>query len=359
MEYMKLAIVTDDAHYGQALSRSIQIGNQNAEIISYGCEDFCMKWKAGGAGFRKGFDLILWDWTGLARVYGGNIVWLTERREASEGKRFKIYKYAASQEMTAGIFGIYQKLTGRQPAGPRPASVDVTAFASWQGGCGCSTLVFAAAQELVQTYGRRVLCLSLEAFEASAESREHMGGSPEVRSAGEFLYHLLGGSRPEGDLRQPFPEEYLVRDAYGVASFAPAAGNNPLTTLSREDMGRLLPALMNSGMFDSILLDLGNSSGEAAEEAFHFADRICLISSREEPRRERKFRAFLQYRVGIDPDEKIIRVRNRTGRPMEGSVCISERTAGDRRLLLEDGFGRDIHNFVRLWYHKDTAENAV
>ena len=347
MEYMNLAIVTDEAPYGRALSRSILIGNQNAEVSIFGCEAFCLQWKAGGEKFRSGFDLVLWDWRGLEKVYGGNIVWLTERREPSAENRYKIYKYADSAEMTARIFEIYQRLTGRKPAGPRPASVEVTAFASWQGGCGCTTLAFAAGQELAQTYRRRVLYISLEGFESTGE---YIDGQGSVRTPGEYLYHLFCQS-PKGTptAAGTFLEEYLIRDAYGIAAFAPATGRNPLADLSGEDMGRLLPALMGSGQFDGILLDIGDSCSEAAREALQYANRICLVSVRNEGERESKYRDFLQYGVSIDEPERIISVRNRCLKPEDGVICISERTAGDRRLLLEDSFGRDIHNLVQLW----------
>lgn len=444
MEYMKIAVVTDDRAYGEAVCRSLLIGNRNFDLALYGSTDFCKRWQQGGQTYREGFDLILWDAEGLERIYGGNLVWLTERvsqavpeakasfsmrqeagtakeappsrgTDASSENRFTIYKYSTSSAMVAAIFGIYSRLTGRRPAGTRPERVEIFAFVSWQGGCGCTTLAMAMGQELVRFYRKRVLYLSLEGTESTVLYMEVPEG---MKTAGEYLYHLMtdagpGGSRSPGQSEThsspgtagaaPFLEGYLVRDSYGMEAFAPADSCNPVSIAGREEIRRLLSALMESGRFDTILLDTGCGTGEAVREALRFADRICLVSSREEPVREIRYQTFLRYGVaqGIQPQRasaaaagrrgseptaksqmgrsaqeawlqgRLLRIYNRSGgshtaegqaagRREPASLCssccsslrIAERDNPEGPLLLEGSFGRDVHKLAQMCYTK-------
>ena len=424
MEYMKIAIVTNDRAYGEALGRSLLIGNRNFDLSMFDCGCFIQRWQEGEMDFRKGFDLILWDSDEIGEIYGDNIVWLTEREsdarrlEDNSQKRFAISKYSPSGEMVAAIFHIYSALTGRKPAGMRPDRVDVFAFASWQGGCGCTTLAMAAGQELTRFYRRRVLYLSIEGIDSAPL---YMTGKAGMKTAAEYLYHLTSDSEDGA----PFLEEYLVRDSYGMAAFAPGGSYNPLHTAGREEIRRLMPALMDSGRFDIILVDAGNGTGEAVREALSYADRICLVSTRQEQARETGYMSFLRYGIGDGAkgganvgtkgiEEKLIRVRNRCGRPggfsrsdafevatrsgtpggssasndsgrsgplgaglfnlpvkpgsstaseetdvSADSVCIAERDTAGLPLLLEGTFGKDIHKLTELCYNGVATANAV
>ena len=99
----------------------------------------------------------------------------------------------------------------------KPTAMEVFAFASWQGGCGCTTLAMALGQELARFYRKRVLYLSLEAVESTPQ---YMPGRSGVKTAGEFLCHLLMPAQKQG---LPFLEQYVISDDYGVEAFAPAA----------------------------------------------------------------------------------------------------------------------------------------
>ena len=79
MEYMKIAIVTDDRPYGEALARSLHIGNRNFDLSLLSGDAFCERWEDGGQTWLDRFDLILWDQEGIEKVYGGNLVRLTGR----------------------------------------------------------------------------------------------------------------------------------------------------------------------------------------------------------------------------------------------------------------------------------------
>ena len=363
MEYIRIAVVTDDRAYGEAVCRSLLIGNRSFDLVLYESTEFCQKWREKGLPFREGFDLILWDGEDLHRVYGGNLVWLVERESLlvgqdekvreSAGKpgeqRFTIYKYSPSTAMVAAIFQIYGELTGRRPAGARPDRVEVFAFVSWQGGCGCTTISMAVGQELVRFYRKRVLYLSLEGTESTSM---YMNVPAGMKTAGEYLYRLDS---------KPFLEEYLVRDKCGVEAFAPTGSCNPLCAAEPGEIRRLFPALMDSGHFDVIIIDGGSGTGSLIREALSYADRICMVSSRQEQERESRYRAFLQY--GIDEEagnrrpavsDRLIRVYNRCEKEAgeEGAgVRISERDSSASTLILEGSFGKDIHKLTELCYN--------
>ena len=378
MEYIKLAIVSDDHAYAEAVTRSLLIGNRNFDLSLFQCEGFCERWEKEGIGFREGFDLILWDSEIIEEACRSNIIWLTERRSTADAKppqAYVIWKYNSSMEMVAAVFRFYEELTGRHPAAARPDRVDVFALVSWQGGSGCTTLSMALGQELIRYYRKRVLYLSLEGLESTAM---YMNTPEGMRTAGEFLYHLssgakagrpanvaqagfperLGGGSGEGsgtDHTAPFLEEYLIRDSSGMESFAPGKGCNPLSTAQPRELSHLLSALMNSGRFDVILIDAGNGTGEQVREVLSGADRILLVSSREEPARETAYRAFLLHGIGGQALQRVLRVRNcceADACDSSGSgVCIGRQDSSVQPLLLEGKFGRDVHKLAELCYN--------
>lgn len=362
MEHIKLAIVTDDGAYGEALSRALLIGNKGFDLSLFSCGGFCSRWEAGGELFTGGYDLILWDQEGVDHLAGGCFVRLTEYRSetGAEEDRPVIYKYDPMEVMTGEIFRIYEAKTGRRPAGSRPSRIDVFAFAGWQGGCGCTSLCMALGQELIRCYQRRVLYLSLEGIESTPL---YMETRPGMRGAGEFLYRLHADEHG----RPPFLEGYLVKNDAGVEAFAPSAGCNPLSIAAAEEMERLISALMNSGRFDTILIDTGTAMGGAAREALTEADRILLVSSAEEPAREERYWSFLRYGGESDLREKVIRVRNRCpeygghtpeAASNDGEVRVAAAQTSVAGIIIEGRFAKDIHRLAEVCYNRIERKTA-
>ena len=352
MEYMRIAIITEDKAYGEALARALLIGNRNFDLTLMGCSEFCRRMQDGGKPFQNGYDLVLWDEEGAEKVCGGNLIWLTERRSETghlAKDHFTIYKYSPMTVLLGEIYSIYEKLTGRRAAGTRPDRMEVIAFVSWQGGCGCTTLSMAVAQDLVRFEGSRVLYLSMEGTESSPLFMEM---PPGMKTIGEYLYHLSA----EKEDQSPFLEGYLIRDDHGTESFAASGSCNPLSNAGREEIDRLLPALMDSGRFDCIVIDVGNGTGEAQRSVLPYADRICLVSSRVEPEREMRYRAFLRHGLEKDVAGRLIRVYNRTSGSGTGTppdaVTISEIETPGPGILLEGSFGCDVQKLVQLCYNQ-------
>lgn len=337
MENLKIAVVSPDEAYNRAFCMSLLHACRQIETTAYPTRQFVLEWAdyKGPGAFYDRFDLILWSGDEIQGFYGDNIIYLTDRASLVEmdfaGSRFSIYRYAPAASIVAGLFDIYAHLTGRQFPLVRRYDVKVFAFASCCGGSGCTTLTRSFSQELARFRGVRVLCVSLEEVESSADFLKVPEG---IRTEGEFLYRLLGkGTRP-------FLDSYLVKDEFGVCSFAPPKGRNPLGNLSGEDMRTLLTALMDSGRFDVITADLSTCLTEAAAAIMESAERICVVAKTPEPNaREESYMNQLMGSCGEDAANRILRIHNAVsedaapvviGAPLEGTFGQTIRNLTER-----------------------------
>lgn len=335
MENLNIAVVSPDEAYNRTFCMSLLHACRQIETTSFSTRQFLLDWAdyEGPGAFYDCFDLILWAGDEISDSYGDNIVYLTDRESLAEmdyaGSRFSLYKYSPASTIVAEVFDIYTHLTGRQFSLVKRDDVMVFAFASCCGGSGCTTLTRAFCQEMARFRGKNVLCISLETVESAGE---FMPAAEGVKTEGEFLYRLLGKST------RPFLDSYLVKDDFGVCSFSPPKGRNPLGDLNREDMNTLLAALMDSGRFDVIAADLSTCLSEAAAAVMDIAERICLIAKTPEPgEREENYRNQLRSSCGEDVTGKIIRHQNAV--PAGGGPV-------DVRAPLEGSFGRTISNLT-------------
>ena len=331
MEYLKIAVVSSDEAYNGTFCMSLQHVCRQITTISYTTRQFILDWAdyEGPGAFYDCFDLVLWAGDEISDSYGENIVYLADRESLAEldytGSRFSLYRYSPAGTIVAAIFDIYTHLTGRQFPLLKRDDVKVYAFASCCGGVGCTTLARAFAQEMARFRGKHVLCISLETVESAGD---FMPGLEGIKTEGEFLYRLLGKST------RPFLNSYLVKDDFGVCSFVPPKGRNPLGDLSREDMRTLLAALMDSGMFDVITADLSTCLSEAAVTVMETAERICLIAKTKQPGvREESYRNQLISSCGEDVMLKVIR---------EHHVIPKDQEPVDIRAPIEGEFGNTI-----------------
>ena len=325
MENLRIAVVSPDEAYNRVFCMSLLNACRQIEAKAYTTRQFILNWAdyEGPGAFYDCFDLVLWAGDEISDSYGDNIVYLTDRASLTgmdyAAGKFAIYRYSSSVTIIAQIFDIYSHLTGRGFPLVKRNDVRLIASASYCGGSGCTTAARAVAQELSRFHRKRVFCISLEDVESAGEFMTVPEG---IKSEGEFLYRLLGkGNRP-------FLDSYMVRDAFGVCSFAPPGGRNPLGELSAGDMSTLLAALMDSGRFDVIIADLSTCLTDAAAAIMEAAERICITAKAGEPGvRERSYMGQLSESCGQDIGNRMIRAvlsRGEGGRidisaPLEGN----------------------------------------
>lgn len=357
MEKIDLIIVTDDSSYGRTLALALQRYHRGFMVKLSSRDAFVRAWRRAGWRFRDGFDLILWDGEDIRDLYGGNLIWLTEQRPPEAGssgqeQKFRLYKYATASETAAGLFRIYETVSGRKSAGRRPESVRVFSFFSWQGGAGCSTLALAAGREMTRFFGRRVLYLTMDGLEPADR---FMTGAEGGGRISQYLYRLF---RDSGRKDDPLLEGYLARDEYGLQALAPSLGKNPLPELTGEEMDRLLGALMNSGCCDTLVIDGGDCFTGAALAALSLSDRVAIVGKRWEGGRFVRLQSCLWDKEGKRMGEKPLFLWNG-----EAADCPQEdgrkwkhmRRSRSGTDPLEDGpFLEDIHAVTEmLCYNTD------
>lgn len=337
MENIDIVLVTDDREYARALGaalismdRSMLVNamskNEFIEKSKESCEDMHKTY------FSQSFDLILWDGKEAIHFYGGNIIFLTEKpsmavKDINE-KKFCIYKYSPAQQFISEIFDIYSELTGRNPQSYHIKDVRILVFASWSGGAGCSTVAVETARELNRFYGRKVLYLSLEEMQSSENFFGRYEGSS---SLSKYLYHLL---KKNG--RIPFLESYIVKDEYGLETFCPSKGKNPLRQMNEKEFFTFINSVASSGGYDVIAIDIGNNLSNIDVICLDIAEKICMVTvSENNIYREEKYFRYLICSHGETVMDKIIKIANMVQRNIDEDIekDLKNREEDDERFI--------------------------
>ena len=354
MENLNIAVVSPDPAFNRVFCVSLVDACRQIRANAYTTEEFIRKWAEpkGGSAYHEKYDFVLWAGDEIREAYGDNVIYLTDRSSLvqidHEHRRYALYKYSRTAVTVAAIFDIYAHLTGFAAPLVKQNDVTLLAFASYCGGSGCTTVCRAVSQELTRFRGRRVLYLSLEEVDSAADYLTPQNGVPQngvaqegIRTEAEYLYRLLSKGTA------PFLEPYLIQDPYGVCSFMPPAGKNPLRELTAEEMMRLIAVLSGSGLFDVIAADVSTSLGEGAAAVCGAADRICLIAREEEAgMRERHYQRQLEDSCGKAIRERILR----TIMPADESA-VSRRERLVPLAPLEGNFGQEISKLTDTLLH--------
>ena len=361
MDRPLIAIVTDDRAYGQALSRGIGYRTGSFMMTVHRRDEFLRNWKSMGISYRRRFDLILWDGGEGERIRGDNILWISDRYSEDAAT---IYRYDTASAIRGRLIEYYVDKTGKNMPRSSGSDTRIIAFASWQGGAGCTTICQAVGRELSRFYGKRVLYVTMDSIEGGPEERE-------VRGVDYFLYKLFSDEENEGirsaDGKSEIEiESFLIRDSYGLYRLGTSSGRNPIPNLNRSEVEKLIDAITGSGGFDVLLFDLGSCSFDGAAPVIARADKLCLVERYPQPERRRRYMNWVGDAAGKDLMDRVIRVSNfceedpgdRTipGRN-NGSdhIGISMMKQRDDEMVLEGEFGKSINALTEsLWYNKIT-----
>ena len=319
MENISLLIVTDDKEYGRALSRAILYLCSRVLIRLAEKEEFFEKVReAGEVAVLDSADMILWDGQEAEQVYGGKIVLLSEKpsmavRNPGE-KKFCIYKYSQAQVIVAALMEIYGSLAEKRSVNICRRQTSLLAFASCSGGCGCTVLAMAAAQELCRFTGKRVLYIS---FEEAESTGDFMICPPGIKGVGMYLYYLFKNetatlrSGKSSERQLPDMDSYIVKDDFGLEAFAPTGGRNPLKELSAGEVEAFIASVIDSGGYDVIVMDLGTGLSDGEIACIDMAEKICFVSGPASGRaREEQYLQHLICRCGEDVTERMIKTEN-------------------------------------------------
>ena len=313
MEHITIALVSEDQEYAKALGMGLLHVCRTFLIRLFTPQEF----QARDDG--EDFDLLVWD--GELQEENAEpaqgVIKLVEKpsqvRKEFNKKDFQLYRYSCAQSFVADLFEIYGQLTGRHPVNVARQDVRLFAFASWEGGAGCSTAAVAVGRELCRYHQKKVLYLSLEEIESTENFFSSYSGA---KSLGRYLYHLFRSDKTlagdGGDPQAPFLDGYVIRDEFGLEAFAPTRGRNPLRELDPQEFFRFLDSLMQSGRYDTILLDLGSALSPLDLACIELAEKVCLIASLQASAfREAQYMQYLICRCSETVLEKFIKVANR------------------------------------------------
>jgi len=351
MENIFIAIVTDDKEYGRSLSLGMLNVCRGFIIRIFTAEEFLSA--------DREYDLVLWDGDEVSRVYGGRIIYLAEKpsdvaKNIAE-KRFSIYKYSTAAAVVATVFEIYEALTGRRAVNLRKQDVHLFAFCSYGGGTGCTTVALSVAQELSRFQDKKVLYVSFEEFESAAN---YFRIDPGIKGVSMYLYELFNNMcqaaavKDGGTAKLPFLDGRMIRDDYGVETFAPSPGRNPLKELMAGEVNRFVDALISSGRYEVIIMDIGADLSDVSFKCLQMAERICLVSEMHtknfKDHREERFTLQLMTVLGEDILEKVVKVSNKVRNIQTEYIdisCIEDIVIDDGtyKIILEGQFGSDIN----------------
>jgi len=224
-----------------------------------------------------------------------------------------LYKYSSVQELAAGILLYYSLLTGKENFLWSGEKSKIIAFCSAKGGVGKTTIAFGAGQALRRYYSKSVLYLSMEEIESTLlymKGRESgfENGFEEGRGLCEYLYYLF---KTEG--HKPDAEAFMLCDKFGVKAFMPGRGRNRLRELDSEKMALFFKEISESGAYDYILVDMGESFGDEVKWIFNICHKIVVVSppEGEHDERQSRFLKYLQFVVGKSSENTIIPVVNK------------------------------------------------
>lgn len=337
MENISLAIVSDDRDYGRSLGFALLSVYEGFSVRVMGKEDYRV------LADSENFGLVLWDGQ-EEEPHTLNTVYLDERSGSggeNTGKAFKLWRYAPARDTVPDILKIYGEITGKKDAATGRLETGLVCFSAWSGGVGCTALAAAVGRELSLVCGLKALYISFEPVESTAALMKYEGGG---RGIGRYLYELSKKGKA------PPPEEYIIRDDFGMEAFIPSEGLNPVRYLNREETEIFLSAAQEAGHYDIIVADMGTCLSEACLWLMERAGKICFVSA--EGRRSPKEKGYiknLRLSRGEDIEKKAVFVLNMAekGGQEEGFLRVRKKEGADWRGPSEGGFGEDVARLTR------------
>jgi len=262
MKPIDIALITGDAEYGKALAGSLISAGGNFDISLFETE---------AEAEVDRYDLFI---TEDSRSEKEDRIILSDdismRRCDPEKREFVFYKYGSALDMARDIMIAYGAFTGKKMISAQLDGVSVIGFFAYQGGIGCTSLAFGVAQELKRFCGKKVIYISLEELESTGL---YMRAGSRGKGIREYLYYLSKGKKKFCRI-----DAYTLADDHGVEAFAPGHGRNPLLQLSKEDFLVFIDSVINSGIYEYIIFDAGNSMNEIASCAMDITDIMCIAA---------------------------------------------------------------------------------
>lgn len=217
-------------------------------------------------------------------------------------------KLKTLEELYNMIISAYKKKKGIKSFNKYNGKAKIIYFCSSSGGSGKTSISIGLCQELVRFHDKKVLYLCFEPFESIEKYFEVMDRKSNID---DYLYYLQ--REKQVDLYK-----FLIKDSFGVETFKPSYGKNPIYELTADDLMKTIAITSEAGEFDYIICDgyLALSDGEKA--LLENADKICAVGKMDSSQfeeanptdaRESKMEEYLNEELNVSR-ENVIKITN-------------------------------------------------
>ena len=260
---------------------------------------------------------------------------LVEKAADDDWRKARFYKYGNVREICAHLLFAYTAHTGRKLTGVSSGLTIYDVFSS-SGGCGCTSVALALAQEMKKYRDQKVFFISLEQFDTADA---YFQTRKDCRDIGEYIYYMSTGKKESCSAI----EEFTITDACGIEKMPAANGINPLV---REGSGRFdefLEAIAGTSRYDAVIIDSGPNICEVTARAFAVSDAACHVF-RTGSRCRRQYMDHLRIMSGTDNETPVIEVENRITAvsTQEAAPDTAVRISEDPDSFMEDEAGEYI-----------------
>ncbi len=300
MENIKIGLITKDRNYGKALGLALVDVYRNFTVTLFQSVPLHNE--------LDKMDLVLTDDNNDLNFQGKKILLVEKQSQIYKDydeNIYRLYKYSNVRNLAGELLFIYANLTGRRAIPVRNTNAKIVVFSSVEGGAGCTSAAIAFSQEMSRFHGKKVIYVSLEEIESTMEYVEK---GAVAKSISEYLYYLFNS---KDDQKFPFIESFMVTDRHRVDSFMPSPGRNLLNSLSKEEMQFFISAVLDTGGYDIMVIDVSNNLGKSAMTCYEMANNICLVTKTENVTyKEERFLDYFTFVKGEKILERMGRVIN-------------------------------------------------
>jgi hypothetical protein len=277
MKTINICLITKDPEYSMALSRSLQ---QYSKAFSLEIGSIQQGGLVGKLRQQQGkktyeindYDILLTDDMDASAE---RAVYLATDPASSwsdeESKIFIIYKYQYVGSISNIIRLAHSAYSNTEMCSNETEKTNIISICGSNGGSGCTTIALGVCQELARFNRKKVLYLCMEEFEST--SAYFSEAKPKANNITRYLYSMLHTS--EASSRTP--EGYVVSDEYGVSTFIPAKGRNPLRDLTCREFVLFINQITKNGIYSDLVLDCGNGLDDSIVSAFQLSTWICHV----------------------------------------------------------------------------------
>ncbi len=248
------------------------------------------------------------------------VIYLVESRDVEIiDKCPAIFKYQKTELIVKSIWNFYSEVLGNMKKANKHANDNckVFAFASPCGGSGSSALAAASALYFAK-HGKNVMYLSLEKVSSSDIYFYEEG----TQTLSDMIF-ALKSKKTNLNLKL---EACLKHDVHNISFFSQAKQILDMYELTFEEQKELINVIIESDMFDMLILDLDFSLTSEMKELYMLADKLVVSSDGSEisnHKIERIYNALIIQEQGERTSllEHMVLIYNRFNNIVGNSQC--------------------------------------